>query len=68
MVEILIQPNLVKEGRKKNFGRLISAETSEKINKILRKVVTEEKGTASLADIYGYDCWRQNWNLSKLQK
>ena len=33
---------------------MISKETSESINKILRKVVTEKEGTASLADINGY--------------
>ena len=30
-------------------------ETSRQINNILRKVVTEKEGTASLANIYGYD-------------
>ena len=35
--------------------RIISKETSRKIKNILRKVVTDEKGTASLADIYGYN-------------
>ena len=28
--------------------------TSDQINKILRKVVTEKEGTAKLADIHGY--------------
>ena len=37
-----------------NFKRIISEETSRKLNNILRKVVTDEKGTASLADVYGY--------------
>ena len=51
----IIRPNLVKdEEEKKYFGRLISAQTSESLNKILRKVVTEDEGTAKLADIYGY--------------
>ena len=51
----IIRPNLVKdEEEKKYFGRLISAQTSENLNKILRKVVTEDEGTAKLADIYGY--------------
>ena len=35
--------------------RIISESTSKQINKILRKVVTDKEGTASLADIYGYD-------------
>ena len=39
----------------KEKKQLISPETSKQINNILRKVVTEKEGTASLADIYGYD-------------
>ena len=35
--------------------RIISEETSGKIKNILRKVVTDENGTASLANIYGYN-------------
>ena len=51
----LVEPSLIK----KNFQEfkkktIISQETSKKMNKILRKVVTEKKGTASLADIHGY--------------
>ena len=33
---------------------MISKKTSDSINHILRKVVTDDQGTASLADIYGY--------------
>ena len=33
---------------------MISKETSKELNNILRKVVTDEEGTASLADINGY--------------
>jgi len=44
----------------KNFNNekkisVISKNTSDQINKILRKVVTEKKGTANFANIYGYD-------------
>ena len=35
--------------------RIISEKTSIKLKKILRKVVTDKQGTASLADIYGYN-------------
>ncbi len=51
----IIQPTLI--GKKTNIKnkKIISSETSKKINKILRKVVTEKEGTASLADVYGYD-------------
>ena len=50
----LITPTLVKKKAKRK-KQLISPETSKQINNILRKVVTEKEGTASLADIYGYD-------------
>ena len=49
-----IQPTLIKKQKEKSNNRLISKETSESINNILRKVVTNEEGTASLADIHGY--------------
>ena len=34
---------------------IISKNTSDQINKILRKVVTDKEGTGSFADIFGYD-------------
>jgi cell division protein FtsI (penicillin-binding protein 3) len=34
---------------------IISKNTSDQINKILRKVVTDKKGTGSFANIFGYD-------------
>ena len=52
----LISPTLEKDkNNNENFQRIISEETSKKIKDILRKVVTDEKGTASLANIYGYN-------------
>ena len=51
----LISPTLIKNNTNKDFKRIISEETSEKMNIILRKVVTEKHGTASLANIYGYE-------------
>ncbi len=54
----IVQPNLVKNKNKikinVNGKRLISKKTSSSINSILRKVVTEDEGTAKLADIDGY--------------
>jgi len=38
-----------------NHNQIISKATSKKMNKILRKVVAHDKGTASLANIFGYD-------------
>jgi len=52
-----IKPTL-QLGKNPNFesrDSVISNKTSYQINKILRKVVTEEKGTASNADIFGYE-------------
>jgi len=51
----LIKPTIVKKKEYQKKQRIVSSETSKKINTILRKVVTEKEGTASLADIYGYD-------------
>ncbi len=50
----IIKPNLVKVKNEKKNNRLVSEETSKTINEILRKVVTDEEGTAKLADIQGY--------------
>ena len=50
-----IKPTLIK---KKKYlikdAQIITNENSNKINKILRKIVTTEKGTANLANIAGY--------------
>ena len=51
---IMIKPSLVKKNENLNLGRIISKKTSKSINNILRKVVIDEDGTASLADIHGY--------------
>ena len=51
----LIKPSLIKQTSNIKFKRLIREETSEDIKNILRKVVTEKDGTASLADIHGYE-------------
>jgi len=51
----IIKPTIVRKEKYQKHKKLISSETSKKINTILRKVVTEKEGTASLADIYGYD-------------
>ena len=50
----IVKPTLVKIDNKKNHGRLISEKTSQTVNRILRKVVTHQEGTASLADVDGY--------------
>jgi cell division protein FtsI (penicillin-binding protein 3) len=51
----IIKPTLIQKVGNKESKKIISSNTSAKINKILRKVVTDEEGTASFANIYGYD-------------
>ena len=51
----LVKPTIIKKEKYQDNKKIISSETSKKINTILRKVVTEKEGTASLANIYGYD-------------
>ena len=51
-----IEPTLIK--KRKNLKRgeqIITQENSNKINEILRKIVTSEQGTANLANIAGYE-------------
>jgi len=50
-----IKPTIIRKEKYQDNKKIISSETSKKINIILRKVVTEKEGTASLANIYGYD-------------
>ena len=51
---LIIEPTLIKKKFEKKNKRLISQKTSDQLNEILRKVVTDEHGTASLANIQGY--------------
>ena len=53
-----INPTILLNNEKvsiKNKKKIISNETSKKINSILRKVVSNKKGTASFADKKGYE-------------
>ncbi len=51
----LITPSIIKDRKKKKLDQqIVSNQTSKKITKILRKVVSSEIGTASLADKNGY--------------
>ena len=51
----VIKPTLINNKEQQENKKIISPKTSKIINTILRKVVTEKEGTASLADIYGYN-------------
>ena len=51
-----IKPTLIKKNENLKKGeQIISKENSNKINEILRKIVTSEQGTANLANIAGYE-------------
>ncbi len=51
-----IKPTLIKkENNSKRGEQIITQENSNKINEILRKIVTSEQGTANLANIAGYE-------------
>ena len=50
----LVTPSLIKDRNIKKSQNIISKNTSKKLSNILRKVVTSENGTASLADKNGY--------------
>ena len=52
---LIVNPTLIKS-KNNNFEskRIISSKTSKYINSILREVVTDENGTASLAEVDGY--------------
>ena len=52
-----IKPTLLlgKNFNSERRNSIISSETSEQINKILRKVVIEKRGTASNANVFGYE-------------
>ncbi len=51
-----IKPTLIKKNKNLKRGeQIITQENSNKINEILRKIVTSEQGTANLANIAGYE-------------
>ena len=50
----LVAPSIIQDRQVKKSEKIISNETSNELRKILRKVVSSEEGTASLADKDGY--------------
>jgi cell division protein FtsI (penicillin-binding protein 3) len=50
----LVKPSLIKDRKIEKSEKIISNDTSNKLVKILRKVVSSQYGTASLADNKGY--------------
>ena len=50
-----IHPRLIKNEKKNKKQRVLNKEVSKKILPILRKIVTTKEGTASLANVNGYE-------------
>ena len=50
-----IIPTIIKRNNYKKKKRVLNAIVSEKLNPILRKIVSTEEGTASFADVKGYE-------------
>ncbi len=50
-----INPTLIKKDIKIKYKKILKNNVSKKINPILRKIVTTKEGTASLANIEGYE-------------
>ena len=50
-----IHPTLIRNHKKNNKEKIINEEVSKKILPILRKIVTTKEGTASLANVNGYE-------------
>ncbi len=50
-----IKPTLIKKNSKIKNKKILNNEVSEKINPILRKIVTTKEGTATLANVEGYE-------------
>ena len=63
-----VQPTLLKKNININKKKIISNDTSEKMNAILRKVVIDEDGTASLANVFGYQVGGKTGTAQNYQK
>ncbi len=50
-----IDPKLIKNDKKRKKEKILNEEVSEKILPILRKIVSTKEGTASLANVDGYE-------------
>ena len=50
-----ISPTIIKRNNYKKGKRVLNPIVSEKLNPILRKIVSTEEGTASFADVKGYE-------------
>ena len=63
-----IEPKLIKKFKKYKKNKILNTDVSKKILPILRKIVTTKEGTASLANVNGYEIGGKTGTAQKSTK